>query len=402
MKKKFDATVAGHICLDIIPEIPDTGIKEVGELFKPGKLINVNAAKLSTGGAVSNTGMALKKLGLNLAFLARIGKDEFGQMITTILAKEGETSGLSVCPEDRTSYSIVIAAPGIDRMFLHDPGANNAFTSQDLNQDIISQSKLFHFGYPPLMAATLENHGQELQKIYKIAKQCGALTSLDLSLPDPNSPTGKINWEKILANVLPCVDLFLPSVEEVFFMLDRERYFQVKKRAGANDMIDFIDYEENSRLANRCLELGTKIVALKSAQRGFYVKTSALEKNFLADNSTIDLNNWSRRELWCPAFKVERIVSATGAGDAAIAGFLAAFLRGYSIEKAVKYANCIGYQNLHALDALSGIKNWETATAFIKEKNPPLIQLSLAGFGWRWSEKNKLWLGTEDASNNRH
>ena len=62
LERQYDITVAGHICLDIIPQIPDTGIREISELFKPGKLINVTAAKISTGGPVSNTGIATKKL----------------------------------------------------------------------------------------------------------------------------------------------------------------------------------------------------------------------------------------------------------------------------------------------------------------------------------------------------
>jgi hypothetical protein len=63
----------------------------------------------------------------------------------------------------------------------------------------------------------------------------------------------------------------------------------------------------------------------------------------------------------------------------------------------MKYANCIGFQNLHALDALSGIQNWEQATTFIEEKNPALIQLPLADYGWQWSEKFNLWRGKEDS-----
>ena len=149
MSKKYDITVAGHICLDIIPEIPDTGIKEINKLFKPGKLIHVNAAKISTGGPVSNTGIALKKLGLSVAFVARIGDDYFGKLITSLLTTQGYASGVSISAEDRTSYTIVISPPGIDRIFLHDPGANDHFSSSDINEKIIRQSSIFHFGYPP-------------------------------------------------------------------------------------------------------------------------------------------------------------------------------------------------------------------------------------------------------------
>ena len=222
MKKKYDVTVAGHICLDIIPEIPETGITDISELFKPGKLIKVNAAKISTGGPVSNTGIALKKMGLNVAFMSRIGNDEFGELIIKRLKEQGETSGLSICEGDRTSYTIAIAPPNIDRIFLHDPGANNFFSSADLDDKIIAQSRIFHFGYPPLIAASYENEGEELERIIKMAKSSGAITSLDMTLPDPNSDAGKIDWRKILEKILPFVDIFLPSIEEAFFMLSLE------------------------------------------------------------------------------------------------------------------------------------------------------------------------------------
>ena len=169
-QRQYDITVAGHICLDIIPQIPDTGIREISELFKPGKLINVTAAKISTGGPVSNTGIATKKLGLNVAFMARVGNDEFGKLIINLLKKQGHTAGVSVSEGDQTSYTIAIAPPGIDRIFLHDPGANDHFSSADLNQSIISQSRLFHFGYPPLMANCYQNGGEELAKIFQISK----------------------------------------------------------------------------------------------------------------------------------------------------------------------------------------------------------------------------------------
>ncbi|MCU0646075.1 MAG: carbohydrate kinase family protein [bacterium] len=397
MEKKYDITVAGHICLDIIPQIPDTGIREIGELFKPGKLVNVGAAKISTGGPVSNTGIALKKLGLNVAFMSRVGKDEFGNLIVQILNREGHIDGVSISEQDRSSYTIAIAPPGIDRIFLHDPGANNRFSSADLHEDIIAQSKLFHFGYPPLMENCYQHDGSELDKIFKIAKSAGAITSLDMALPDPKSASGKAPWRKILEKVLPNVDIFLPSIEEVFFMLDPENYFKIKQRAGSKDVIEFIDPVEYSRLARICLDLGAKIVALKAAYRGFYILTSDFTgtSNFDAILQS-QRANWSSRELWCPAFSIDKIASATGSGDSSIAGFLAAFSRGCPIEKTLKYANCVGNQNLHVLDAVSGIKNWDETTTMIEAGNLKMIDLPLPSPDWKFDAKFQLWTGKHD------
>ncbi len=401
MVKKYGVTVAGHICLDIIPQIPDTGVKEISELLKPGKLINVGEAKISTGGPVSNTGIALKKLGLNVAFMARVGQDQFGKLIIDLLAKQGQTAGVFQSPQDKSSYTIAIAPPGIDRIFLHDPGANDHFSSSDLNEEIILQSRLFHFGYPPLMANCYQNDGDELAKIFRLAKSTGATTSLDMALPDPNSPSGKAPWRKILEKVLPYVDIFLPSIEEVFFMLDPEKYVTVKLLAGTKDVVDFIDSGDYSRLARECIQLGSKIVALKTAHRGFYIQTDDLERQKdLGATPPKDGKNWSNRELWCPAFRVEKIASATGSGDSAIAGFLAAYLKGCSIEKTLKYANCVGYQNLHELDAVSGIKSWGQTTDILESCKLELIDCSLNSDDWKWSSEFQLWIGSQDKSKN--
>lgn len=395
MKKKYDITVAGHICLDIIPQIPDTGIRDIGELFKPGKLVNVGAAKISTGGPVSNTGIALKKLGLSVAFMSRVGNDEFGNLIVRILKREGDIEGISVSEQDRTSYTIAIAPPGIDRIFLHDPGANNRFASGDLNVDIIAQSRLFHFGYPPLMENCYQNDGRELEQIFHIAQSAGAITSLDMALPDPRSASGKANWRKILKQVLPNVDIFLPSIEEAFFMLDPANYFKVKQQAGSRDVIEFIDPAEYSRLARICLDLGAKIVALKAAYRGFYILTSDLSGASPFDEIFHNQkSNWSSRELWCPAFAIEKIASATGSGDSSIAGFLAAFFRGYSVETTLKYANCVGLQNLHELDAVSGIKNWDETTAMIQSGTLKMMDLPLLHSDWQFDDNFQLWVKT--------
>ncbi len=397
MGRKYDITVAGHICLDIIPQIPDTGIRDIGELFKPGKLINVNAAKISTGGPVSNTGIAMKKLGLNVVFMARIGNDEFGRLIINLLNREGQTAGVTISEEDRTSYSVAIAPPGIDRIFLHDPGANNNFSNADLNRKIIYQSRLFHFGYPPIMESCYENEGAELKKIFSIAKSAGATTSLDMALPDPNSSSGKAPWRTILEKVLPFVDIFMPSIEEAYFMLDPENYFQIKKQASNKNVIDFIGPTDYTRLAMECLQLGSKIVVIKTAHRGIYVLTDDLEKiENLGAAPPADRSNWSRRELWCPAFRVEKIASATGSGDSAIAGFLSAYLRGYSIEQCLKFANCVGYQNLHELDAVSGIKNWDQTTEMLSEGRLKMIDLSLAEDRWEWNAELQVWRGDLD------
>ena len=55
--------------------------------------------------------------------------------------------------------------------------------------------------------------------IFRRAKQHGLLTSLDMSLPDPKSEAGQVDWPAWLQRVLPHVDIFLPSLDETQLMM---------------------------------------------------------------------------------------------------------------------------------------------------------------------------------------
>ncbi len=389
---EYDVLVAGHICLDIIPKMPDANGRTYGEMMLPGKLINIGSVTISTGGPVSNTGLALQKLGLSVSFIARVGDDDFGTLIIKRLEKSGNAGGIKVAHREGSSYTVALAPQGLDRIFLHNPGTNDTFTSQDIDFDLVRQARLFHLGYPPLMKGLFQNDGEELIQIFKTAKQTGVTTSLDMSLPDANSPSGKVNWRKVLERLLPYTDIFLPSIEEAFFMSHLAEYFEYKKRAGSHELIDFIEPAIHSRLADEFIAMGAKIVALKSAHRGLYMRTANRAKlNQIGFAKPGDLENWADRELWCPAFKVAKIASATGSGDSSIAGFLTAYLRGFPIEKALKIANCLGFQNLHELDALSGIKSWTETLKMVENSVLELVKFNLDAPDWVWDEQKMLW-----------
>jgi len=54
--------VAGHICLDIIPRFPTDAGADLSAYLSPGRLSEIGSVTLSTGGAVSNTGLNLQRL----------------------------------------------------------------------------------------------------------------------------------------------------------------------------------------------------------------------------------------------------------------------------------------------------------------------------------------------------
>ena len=215
---------AGHICLDITPVFPaNKAYDRVQDILIPGKLIQTEAADVHTGGSVANTGLALKLLGNDVRLLGKVGDDAFGAIVRNILASCG-AGGLLTDPGSSTSYSVVLAVPGVDRVFLHNPGANDTFCGADIPDGALAGADLFHFGYPPLMRRMYENGGRELAGLFRRVKSLGIATSLDFAAVDPDTPAGRIDWRAILADVLPYVDFFVPSFEELCFMLDRPRY----------------------------------------------------------------------------------------------------------------------------------------------------------------------------------
>ena len=402
MSRHYEIMIAGHLCIDIIPRFYDTGVTNIDEIMRPGKLINVEKAMVSTGGPVSNTGINMKTLGSNVCFCACVGDDQFGKLTIDLLEQNGNAEGIHVLEGTASSYTLVIAPPGIDRIFLHNPGTNDKFSSRDLNPELISQCRHFHFGYPPLMEKIFADEGAELQKVFQIAKEAGATTSCDMTLPDPASVSGKAPWRKILANILPYVDIFVPSIEETFYMLHPEEFLDMKAQHNNAELIDYLTPEDYSRIADEILLMGCKMTTLKSGHRGFYIKTNSKESfETLGAASPGNEYNWANRELWAPAFEPGHFGSATGSGDSSIAGLLSAFLRGLTIEEALKYATCCGLQNVRVLDAVSGIKPWSETTEMLQD-SMPLIDANIDSDGWVWSEDHSLWAGPNDELNSRN
>ena len=103
-----------------------------------------------------------------------------------------------------------------------------------------------------------------------------------------------------------------------------------------------------------------------------------------------DEANWDSRELWSPSFSIDHIVSATGAGDSSIAGFIAAMIRRHSLEECLARANSAGWQNLTSLDALSGLKSWRQIEENISRLKVNELHF-LKGSKWVWDRNLRLW-----------
>ena len=356
---------AGHVCLDVTPVFPQGHpYGNIADILVPGKLVQMEPASVSSGGSVSNTGLALKLLGNDVTLMGKVGDDDLGAMLARIFARY-DAGGLIIDKESATSYSVVLAIPGLDWMFLHCPGANNSFSNADIPDGPLEDAVLFHFGYPTLMRKMYENDGKELADLFRRVKSKGIATSLDLTAVDPNSEAGRLDWTVILKNVLPYVDFFAPSFEEICFMLDRTLYDRLS--AERADMTAFMDFEHEVKpLADKLIALGCKTVLIKCGISGMYYRTASREVMAgTGERIGLDIEAWSEKEGIQPCFRADIVRSGTGAGDTSIAAFLTAVLEGEQIEDCAAIAAAEGACCVTAFDALSGLKPIEEIKARI-------------------------------------
>ncbi len=190
--------------------------------------------------------------------------------------------------------------------------------------------------------------------------------SLDMAYPDPESPAGQADWRAILRNTLPFVDIFLPSLDEILFLLWRKTGLPPSPA-----LLEDVSAE--------LLALGARLVVLKLGDRGLYLRVSAEPAlQGLGRACPADLAAWAGFEAWLPCFEVE-VVGTTGAGDATIAGFLAALLRGLPPQQALQAALAVGACNVEAADAFSGLRSWEATLERIQagwRQRPEVFQFS--------------------------
>jgi sugar/nucleoside kinase (ribokinase family) len=383
------AIVAGHICLDIIPDVNAIEPGVFNANFRPGHLLEAGAATLSTGGPVSNTGLSLHKLGVPVRLIAKVGDDSFGHVIERIVNSIDPQllAGMQFDPHATTSYTIIISPPHIDRIFLHCPGANHDFGSADVSTDQLTQADLLHFGYPPVMRRIYSNNGRELADLMRRAKSIGLTTSLDLCYPDPHSEAGQLDWVALFRSVLPRVDVFAPSLEELLFMLRRQTFADLSARGS---VVDQATPQLLHDISDELIGLGVAIVLIKLGARGAYLRTASKTTiDRLGRAAPTDRAVWADRELWVPCFNVD-VIGTTGSGDATIAGFLSALLRDASPEAAMTMAVAVGACNVEAADALSGVRSWEDTRRRIAQ-GWAWLPLKVDTTGWQWNAQYQLW-----------
>jgi sugar/nucleoside kinase (ribokinase family) len=186
--------------------------------------------------------------------------------------------------------------------------------------------------------------------------------------------------------VLPRVDVFVPSIEELLFMLDKPGFARLAGSGGGEEIIRQVTFPELARLAERAHAAGVSAVLIKLGDRGAYLHTSA--------RGLAGAAGWASRELYTPVFSVPKIAGTAGSGDATIAGFLASVVRGLCAEEALTLAVAVGGCCVEAPDATSGIRSWDETLSRVKagwERR----SVELREPGWR-PAAHGVWAGPKD------
>lgn len=261
----------------------------------------VRDLQVSPGGSAANTIVGLARLRIKSAYIGKIGDDAEGQILLEDLKREGVETKAVIKAKGRSGTAIIFVDDAGNRAILVDPGVNDTIRYDEINFDFAREFKLLH-----LTSFICKNGLDSLNSQKKIVEE------FEIVSFDPGMPYAERGMKEMLP-ILKRTTIFLPNKTEI------EKLFGM-------------DYKTS---AEKCLDLGIQIVAVKLGSEGCWIKTKD-------------------KELSIKPFKV-KVVDTTGAGDAFNAGFLYGYLKGKSLEECGKIGNYVASLCIQQVGARSGL-----------------------------------------------
>ena len=291
-----DLVCLGELLMDFFPV----------EIGRP--LVEVSAFRPIPGGAPANVAVAAARLGVQSAFIGKVGDDPFGHRLADVLRSENvNVQGMCYDPAVRTTVNF-LAQPDANSytcLFYRNPGADMMLEKADLDVPLLQQTRALHIGslslaQEPSRSATLE--------AIRLARQAGALVSFDVNYRPTLWASAAEARRQILA-VVPSADMLKMNEAEAELLAGRA---------------------EPQEAAQAMLSLGPQLCVVTLGPGGSYGHTRTAS-------------------VHAPAFAVQT-VDATGCGDAFIAGLLLKLLSGThwqmqveqpALASALRYANAV-------------------------------------------------------------
>lgn len=207
--KKYDVTALGELLIDFT---------ENGESGQGNPLFEANP-----GGAPCNVLAMLTKLGHKTAFIGKVGDDFFGKQLKEAIEEVGiDSTGLCMDKEIHTTLAMVHTYPDGDRdfSFYRNPGADMMLKESEVREELIKESKLFHFG---TLSMTHEEVRKATKKAIQIAEEAGNIISFDPNLREPLWNSLDEAKEQILYGLSHCHILKI-SDNEIQWLTGQEDY----------------------------------------------------------------------------------------------------------------------------------------------------------------------------------
>ncbi len=306
----YDVLVVGELNVDIILNRID-GFPEVGK----EKLSKDLRVVLGSSSAIFASNLAT--LGAQVAFVGKIGKDQFGQLVETSLKQKGVGTQFLVHTNDHQTGATVVLNYDMDRAMVTYPGAMEQLTEKEVRNDILTEARHLHVSSVFLQPNLKKNLVQLMER----AKSFGLTTSLDPQW-DPAE-----QWDLNLEELLPVVDVFLPN---------RSELKHLTKTNSVHHGIDAIKDFAN-------------IVAVKDGENGaiLYHEGETIRK---------------------PAYLNKEVADCIGAGDSFDAGFISQYIQGKDLQTCLDFANLVGAVNTTEAGGTAAFQDLNKVKSIAKER----------------------------------
>lgn len=167
----YDVTALGELLIDFT---------ENGTSSQGNPMLEANP-----GGAPCNVLAMLERLGKKTAFIGKVGKDMFGTQLKNAVEEVGiDTRNLIMDEEVHTTLAFVHTYPDGDRdfSFYRNPGADMMLNKSEVQEDLIRNSRIFHFG---TLSSTHEGVREATRHAIEVAKDAGCIITFDPNLRPP-------------------------------------------------------------------------------------------------------------------------------------------------------------------------------------------------------------------------
>lgn len=270
---------------------------------EPGVLRSGAAFAFRVGGAESNVAVGLARLGVPSGWTGRVGEDVFGDEIVRALRGEG-VQVRAVRDARRPTGLMVrdVRTPVHQRVsYFRSGSAGSALEPADVDEDLVAAARVLHV--TGITLAISPSAAAAVAHAVRVARAAGVLVSLDVNFRSRLWSAAEAR--DAVAGLLPQVDLLFAGLDEAALVL-----------GDGEPGVDPVG------AARRLQGRGPAEVVIKLGDRG----AVALDE---AGNAA------------APAVRVP-VVDTVGAGDAFVAGYLAATLEGRGLVERLTLACATG------------------------------------------------------------